>query len=65
MRWSKRVMPPRLKRLMRHKNINTTLKYYVDEDVEDLAADLWAAYEKVRNTSINSGEKGVAFPRGF
>ena len=55
-RWSKRVMPPRLKRLMRHKNINTTLKYYVDEDVEDLAEDLWVAYEQAKsiNTFINS-----------
>ena len=60
-RWSKRVMPRRLKRLMRHKNINTTLKYYVDEDVEVLAEDLWAIYEKSRNTSINSPEKIPSF----
>jgi integrase len=45
-RWSKRVMPAVLRRLMRHKDIGTTLKYYVDQDVEDIAADLWAEYRK-------------------
>ena len=45
-RWSKRLMPPALRRLMRHKDINTTLTYYVDQDTEDLAAELWAAYRK-------------------
>ena len=49
-RWAKRVMPPQLKRLMRHKDINTTLKYYIDEDVEDLAEDLWAACNESRNS---------------
>ena len=45
-RWAKRVMPAVLKRIMRHKDIATTLKYYVDSDVEDIAADLWAAYQR-------------------
>lgn len=59
-RWSKRVMPAVLKRLMRHKDIDTTLRYYVDSDAEDIATDLWAAYEKAQgNISGNSPqEKG-------
>jgi integrase len=48
-RWAKRLMPATLKRLMRHKEIATTLTYYVSEDVEDVAADLWAAYRKSNN----------------
>ena len=57
-RWSKRIMPAVLKRLMRHKDINTTLKYYVDQDAEDIAADLWAAYDKAQgNISGNSRQK--------
>ena len=61
-RWAKRVMPPQLKRLMRHKDINTTLKHYEDSDVEGLAADLWAAYETSVNTSINSSIETPSFP---
>jgi integrase len=59
-RWSKRIMPPALKRLMRHRDINTTLTYYVDQDAEDIAADLWAAYRKaLGNTSGNTpAERG-------
>jgi len=58
-RWSKRVMPAVLRRLMRHKDISTTLKYYVDQDAEDIAADLWAAYRKstTGNTSGNTGQE--------
>jgi integrase len=57
-RWSKRVMPCVLKRLMRHKDINTTLKYYIDSEAEDIATDLWAAYEKAQgNNSGNSPQE--------
>ena len=59
-RWSKRLMPPRL---MRHKKIDTTLKYYEDADVEDLAEDLWAAYENSRNTFINSQAETSSYCR--
>ena len=43
-------MPAVLRRLMRHKDISTTLKYYVDQDAEEIAADLWAAYRKGNNS---------------
>jgi len=45
-RWSKRVMPATLMQLMRHKSIETTMKYYVEHSADDLAADLWAMEEK-------------------
>lgn len=40
-RWALRVKPITLKALMRHRSIETTLKYYVDQDADDVAADLW------------------------
>jgi integrase len=41
-RWSRKVMPAVLKQLMRHSSIDTTMKYYVEHDADDLAAELWA-----------------------
>jgi integrase len=63
-RWSKRVMPAVLRRLMRHKDIGTTLKYYVDQDVEDIAADLWKAYKKgdSGNTAGNTTPQNPTIP---
>ena len=60
-------MPAVLRRLMRHKDISTTLKYYVDQDVEDIAADLWAAYRKSNtpaegNNSGNTTQETPIFP---
>jgi integrase len=41
-RWSKKVMPVVLQTLMRHEDISTTLRYYVDADAEQTAEVLWA-----------------------
>ena len=40
-RWATRVMPATLQLLMRHQSIETTMRYYVDLDANDLAAELW------------------------
>jgi hypothetical protein len=32
---------------MRHSNITTTLKYYVDQDADDISAELWASVPAV------------------
>ena len=40
-RWARRVMPATLQLLMRHESIETTMRYYVDLDADDLAAELW------------------------
>jgi integrase len=42
--WSRRVMPPVLKKLMRHADISTTLKYYVTLDSDDLGQELWKQF---------------------
>jgi integrase len=44
-RWSVRVMPRVLMELMRHENINTTLKFYCGKNAERTADAAWAAYE--------------------
>ena len=46
-RWAPRVKPIRLQLLMRHQSIETTLKYCVAEDADDVAADLWQEFGKV------------------
>lgn len=45
-RWSRRVMPAELKMLMRHADVETTMKYYVDIDSEHIAAGLWARFSR-------------------
>jgi integrase len=40
-RWSRRVMPPVLKELMRHTDIATTMKYYVGVNAQATASELW------------------------
>ncbi|MDA7978176.1 MAG: site-specific integrase [Pirellulales bacterium] len=44
-RWSKRVMPAVLQRLMRHKSIQTSLRFYVWHDADEMAGQLWDAYK--------------------
>lgn len=40
-RWATRVTPTVLQQLMRHSSIETTLKYYVEQDAETLGFELW------------------------
>jgi integrase len=43
-RWAGRVKPATLQLLMRHSSIDTTLRYYVAQDADDVAAELWAGH---------------------
>ena len=43
-RWARRIMPAVLQKLMRHANVQTTMQYYVDLDVDELADALWAKH---------------------
>jgi integrase len=47
-RWASRVMPQVLMELMRHKDITTTLKYYVGSNAQATAGTLWEADEAVQ-----------------
>ena len=40
-RWAMKVRPMTLKAMMRHRSIETTLKYYVDLSCDDVGAELW------------------------
>ena len=40
-RWSRKVMPVVLKELMRHHDLNTTLRFYISANAAKTAADLW------------------------
>jgi integrase len=56
-RWAPRVKPATLKLLMRHKSIETTLKYYVAQDADEVADELWQSYElgKQKRSGKDSG----------
>ena len=41
-RWSSKVMPQTLMKLMRHESIDTTLRFYVGHDAEKIADEVWA-----------------------
>ncbi len=43
-RWASRVKPATLQLLMRHRSIETTLKYYVAQDADEIADELWRGF---------------------
>ncbi len=59
-RWSRKVMPPVLRRLARHASITTTLSYYVDLDAADLADELWAKHGPAAGNVATGGNSGAA-----
>lgn len=50
-RWAARVKPATLQLLMRHKSIETSMKYYVGHDADDVADELWSEYGRIRRTA--------------
>ena len=50
-RWSRSLSPARLKAMMRHAEISTTMRFYVDEDAEELADALFQACPATEVTS--------------
>lgn len=45
-RWAPRVKPATLRLLMRHSSIETTLRYYVEQDADEVADELWKTHQK-------------------
>lgn len=43
-RWAPKVKPATLQLLMRHRSIETTLKYYVAQDADEIADELWRTF---------------------
>lgn len=44
-RWARRVLPQILQQMMRHESIDTTQRYYVDLEADDVAGDIWQAFK--------------------
>jgi integrase len=55
-RWAKRVMPAVLKDLMRHADISTTMKYYVDQSADDVGDVLRLAIGTKSGTNDQNSE---------
>jgi integrase len=58
-RWARKVRPAVLQRLMRHKDIATTQKYYVALDTDDIAAEIWGTV----NPNVNPSRPGAQIER--
>jgi len=50
-RWARRVTPAILQKLMRHASIQTTMGYYVDLDLDEMADELWATHKPATDGS--------------
>lgn len=61
-RWASRVKPATLQLLMRHKSIETTLKYHVDQDADEVADELWKAHSGLGNPPPKSAQKAEKGP---
>jgi hypothetical protein len=59
------VKPATLQLLMRHRSIETTLKYYVEQDADEVADELWrifsAAADPGRSELISAAAREVTF----
>jgi integrase len=55
-RWSTRVKPAVLQLLMRHDSIETTLKYYVAHDADDIADGLWKEFGPADKAASELGD---------
>lgn len=51
--WARKVRPLTLKKLMRHKSLETTLRFYVGLDSADASAEVWASRTKSRKPGVN------------
>ena len=54
-RWSQIVMPPVLQQMMRHGDIHTTMKYYVGQNSQKAAAEIYAAFGKRTDAPTSTG----------
>ena len=57
-RWAVRVMPVLLQKLMRHANIETTLKYYVGNDAREMGKAVWQAFRAAGKPDMANSKEG-------
>lgn len=53
-RWASRVKPATLQLLMRHRSIETTLKYYVEQDADEVADELWLNFSTAAGSTARA-----------
>jgi integrase len=66
-RWATRVMPATLQVMMRHKSIETTMKYYVGHQADEISEIVWAAGQKLQcgyNSPCATPDSDSAAPLG-
>ena len=56
-RWSRKVMPQVLQLLMRHESIETTMRYYVGQDVQHATEVIWQMGGEMGGTQNNATAK--------
>lgn len=56
-KWARKVMPAVLQRLMRHESIDTTMRFYVDLDVDAVADELWDHHQAKTDNTPQDGNK--------
>jgi len=61
-RWARKVTTATLQRLMRHADIATTMRYYVQIGADDVAGELWAKHPAGGNVFGNSQPETAAVP---
>lgn len=59
-RWAARIKPATLQLLMRHRIIETTLRYYVSQDADDVAEVLWQASRPMSQAVLQASNWGFA-----
>jgi hypothetical protein len=62
-RWSKRVIPATLQKLMRHASIETTMRHYIQHRADDVSANLWAWASSERGRSDVAAQENAPAPR--
>ena len=58
-RWAARVKPATLQLLMRHRSIETTLKYYVAQDADEVADELWREHSRAVARRTGNRKSGI------
>ena len=58
-RWATKVMPIVLQQLMRHENIETTMRYYVGQNAEATADAVWEAAKRSVGTFVGTDQNAT------
>ncbi len=63
-RWKDRVLPIVLQSMMRHEDLNTTLKYYTSRNAQNTAETIWGAFEEAVGKDCGQEPTGITTDPG-